>query len=941
MNHSDEMARELIWLRRLAARLVGPGADADDLTQETLRVALEGSPTKRATVTREKIRPWLMGIARRLALAGWRDDARRRWREADAAPGEALPSAEDAVASAEARKRLVEAVLDLDEPLRAAVVLRYLEGLGYGDLAQQLGLSQAAARKRVSRGVTTLRERLRPEGGGAYPTWLSALAGASSVSPGSLTPKAVVPAAILMQAKTKWATALIVLVALGGVAITWKLSASPPAAPEMAFPADRPGDPLAAVEALGADSSSPVSRELISSVTAPPTSEPSTASPQAPEPLAAFVRVKVTDGTGRAVPTADVSLRPDWQFDFVSSGFDRFQGGERTPARWDPSASEYRADVSAATAYVVNVAAEGYGPFRREGVQVGDTVKVELQAAAAFECTVRDRADGTPVSGAQVRVFHGDDHIDAWTDASGQVTVDHLTAGIGAFLVSPAEHISTRHTEIELAAGAVTARSVDVDRGWTVSGQVRMSATGAPVANAEVSAWSFEGRTVRTDARGLYEIRGLKRLPGEVVARATGAAVAKAYYRGPSQDLDLLLEPSITLVGQLVDSSGRALPSGLVGHVQWVADSWTPAECDPEGRFRIDGLSPGAAVQLTLRAPGCACLTATVSLEERGVSPGETLDLGTFALEPAMTIEGSLRWASGAPAPLALVATSLDADPSGASTARLDSKPAPTRGTRPGKDGRFFLRELTPGSYEVTIRDFIQFAPTKRVELSVDRPTAEVNWVLPDGFTIEGRVVDPDGEPVPHAFVNLSRPDVDGQRPVHGRSDVDGRFRFEHFQGTLYRLYLSCDDATRKSSPTSADLLPQVVIGDLAESGPIEIVLRAAQTVVTGQVLDSEGQPLGMAYVCRDDGAGASADGVLADLAGRFTISVDGSAETRLLAWATEPFDSSAERQNLTAISYRIQRELLGGPREPLVTIVRLPTGTPTDLTGSGRIVLD
>jgi RNA polymerase sigma factor (sigma-70 family) len=59
------------------------------------------------------------------------------------------------------RRSVVEAVQELEEPLREVVVLHDYEGLDHKEIASTLGLSHDAVRKRYSRALATLALRLK------------------------------------------------------------------------------------------------------------------------------------------------------------------------------------------------------------------------------------------------------------------------------------------------------------------------------------------------------------------------------------------------------------------------------------------------------------------------------------------------------------------------------------------------------------------------------------------------------------------------------------------------------------------------------------------------------------------------------------------------------------------------------------------------------------
>jgi RNA polymerase sigma factor (sigma-70 family) len=151
--------------RYLAWRVGREGTVASELTAETFAEAL-------ASLHRFRGREpgsgtgWLFGIARNLA----RDHHRTR-RVRDRARRElGLPLAaylDDDLLGADARVDaerlrvlLDDAIAELPDARRRAVLLRVVGELDYPDLAEVLESSPQAARLRVSRGLRTLRQRL-------------------------------------------------------------------------------------------------------------------------------------------------------------------------------------------------------------------------------------------------------------------------------------------------------------------------------------------------------------------------------------------------------------------------------------------------------------------------------------------------------------------------------------------------------------------------------------------------------------------------------------------------------------------------------------------------------------------------------------------------------------------------------------------------------------
>ncbi len=115
---------ETSWLRSLARELAHDPNTAEDLVQETMLAAL-----KAPAPTRAKLRTWLEAVARRLSAGLYRSDDRRRTREQQVARVNAVPSAADMLDQFSLHRDVVEAVVQLTEPTRTAVLMRFWHGL--------------------------------------------------------------------------------------------------------------------------------------------------------------------------------------------------------------------------------------------------------------------------------------------------------------------------------------------------------------------------------------------------------------------------------------------------------------------------------------------------------------------------------------------------------------------------------------------------------------------------------------------------------------------------------------------------------------------------------------------------------------------------------------------------------------------------------------------
>jgi len=151
----EELLSHRAWLRRLASSLVLDAARADDVVQETLLAALRRPPADAG-----RPQAWLASVARRIARGFTRRDEGRERHERGAAQPEAQPATDVVVARAALQQRVAAIVLELDEPYRTALLLRYVEELPPRAIARRTSVPVETARTRVRRGVELVRARL-------------------------------------------------------------------------------------------------------------------------------------------------------------------------------------------------------------------------------------------------------------------------------------------------------------------------------------------------------------------------------------------------------------------------------------------------------------------------------------------------------------------------------------------------------------------------------------------------------------------------------------------------------------------------------------------------------------------------------------------------------------------------------------------------------------
>jgi RNA polymerase sigma-70 factor (ECF subfamily) len=150
--------RHQSWAWAVACRFLGSREEAEDIVQTAFIKLLAASGRYRRTA---RFRTFFHVIISRLCL----DHARRRKAaRADDLPEPADPSPgqEEALMASQDAARVRRALDALPPRQRMAVVLRYYEGLGYGEMAMVLETSRKGVERLLSRGRDALREKLGP-----------------------------------------------------------------------------------------------------------------------------------------------------------------------------------------------------------------------------------------------------------------------------------------------------------------------------------------------------------------------------------------------------------------------------------------------------------------------------------------------------------------------------------------------------------------------------------------------------------------------------------------------------------------------------------------------------------------------------------------------------------------------------------------------------------
>lgn len=145
---------------RLCMALLGSQDEADEVVQETLLAAHRAMASYRGEGS---VRSWLFGIARR-QCARWVERRRSKPPRLELVKNEDPADGPGELLATQRRAVIVRRALGRLKPSeREALMLHYQAGLSFREIGDACGVAEAAARKRASRGLSRLREMMRPE----------------------------------------------------------------------------------------------------------------------------------------------------------------------------------------------------------------------------------------------------------------------------------------------------------------------------------------------------------------------------------------------------------------------------------------------------------------------------------------------------------------------------------------------------------------------------------------------------------------------------------------------------------------------------------------------------------------------------------------------------------------------------------------------------------
>ncbi|MCI0585225.1 MAG: sigma-70 family RNA polymerase sigma factor [Planctomycetes bacterium] len=937
------------FVRALARSLVTDEALAEDAVQDTWLAALQGAPGAVRSP-----RAWLARVVRNFAFRTSRSGGRRSRREREAARPEALPSTEEIVGREEARRRLVEAVLALEEPYRRTVLLRYFEGLPPREIARRSGVPVATVGTRLRRAHDRLGERLDAEHGGDRRAWCLALApfafaapAAEAASAGSGIPFAE---GLLMKTSTKAAIGAMLLGAVGLVALLptrgdEEMAGRGPAvaaAPAPPLPADAGGAPASEtplrLPARTTASSSPAlpgrveirGRLLVrgggplgEATVGVRTGDESIDFPETVALLGGAEAVgELKSGEeGRAGLEEAVRERGGWIPAFETAALADGTFALSVPADLPEFRFEVKADFAVSDSSERSLPGD---PRLREGVTL------LLDPAGKVEGSIRTRA-GSPARNAKVARFEvgGVFWLAEGADALGRFAIRGLGPGRHSFVAMGEGGGPLARLDVQVRAGETTRVDFDlpaeswiagrvVDRdGRGVSGASLETQGPAEVVPGLLASWAPGLRfgRGRTGADGRFRIHSL--LPG----RHSLSIAAEGFlpgFGGPvevpagggAEGIEVVLESGHRVAGRVVDAAGvpsegltvMVVPDrgavnrrGLDGaNLRWFRQK---ARTQGDGSFSVSGLDAVPLIVLVRRGGKPLAERREVEVDTEGleVVVGRPTGIAGVVLDGGGNPIRSFRIV-----PLRVTFTSF-----GGKILRREGSERPGREFA-SEDGTFEWTGVETGSFDfrAEARGFVP-----RTLADVDVLPGEVRraleFLLEPGVTVHGRVVERGiGAAVAGARIDLLPRDTlnpDRIRPRAGAatSAEDGTFEVSGLLPGSTRLSVSHEafvEATTEEIEGGPGAVVELLLVELSRGGAVE-----------GRAVGADGLPFvgGSAVTIPGQRSGGGFKDATIDEVGRFRIGGLAPGRYRVEAsprWARSTPREEIERRRLSTL---------------------------------------
>jgi len=802
---AEELLAHTDWLTQLARALVGEAAAAD-VVQDTFEVALNKPPKHDGP-----LRPWLGGVARNIARMTTRGRIRREAREQAVPVTAEVPTPEALVARVQMQQRVAKIVLELHEPLRATLLLRFFEGLDASEIARAQGIPASTVRSRLKDALDRVRATLDAEHDGDRRRWAVLLAPLPAVLPNG---GAVLAGGILVK------KVIIGLIVVAAVVLGTRFAGLWGGGGD----AEKPAPTVAAKPATGS-----------ATKPAQPAAAPAPAARMGELPTwhdddpkgTLRLEGQVIDEKDAPVAKAMVAIDANPPIVVETEGDGSFVFEGLIPR-------DYRLEATAGDGYA--------GPARLRLNAKPEPVTLRLKRGGVVEVVVTDRAGGAPVKGADVEL-RSTLTWRATTNAEGVATLKGV-GPVWAPLAVRADGYAPAAMMFGTAGDPAGPERVTMSlaRGAAINGRV-VDDRGKPVAGARVVATSASEPLPVVDPRrdgvlagadGKFSIPAVA--PGTWRLSATHGDFAPTTSEPVTVDgqnarsgVEIVLGAGGVVRGIVKDKAGKPVAAADVrvvaqGFVFWRARRQTFTDAD--GKFEVNGLARRAVDVVAQHDSGASAIVPADLAAKREHDVALTLDVSG-------AIDGTVVDQKGAPIGDAQVIA--EPEWSGGTVDRVQWNVRGVQEAVTDQAGNFRFAGLPDGAYRVRAARPSASEATLSLSQGVSaKPNgAPIKIVVPADGRIVGKVLLADGKAP--AVYNLML----GWTHPTPFAAKDGSFAMSAPPGTHTLTINGIGFVEQKKEVTITD-------GKDTDLGTITV---AGGRSVSGRVLDENGAPVAKAKV--------------------------------------------------------------------------------------------
>lgn len=502
------------------------------------------------------------------------------------------------------------------------------------------------------------------------------------------------------------------------------------------------------------------------------------------------------------------------------------------------------------------------------------------------------------------------------TDDKGVFAFSAIAPGSHTLSAVDGEHAPARSTPVTVkdrevsgivitmkVGGRVTGKVVDADRKVVPFATVRIS-------GKDSNAWMVAARQATTDKDGAFELHGLARvkLQGRAESDLAASKIVELDLETKAQveNLEIVLDVSGTIAGVVVDDKGQPVPEVAVNAFPDIMGGaateglalagMSNTTTDGAGAFTIHGLPDGKYRLWAARS--------SAGLQEWG-QQGTAAKTGDKNVRITLPAPGGLKGS---------IAIQGADDAPEAAMVQIGPHPA-----TPATKGAFEIKDVTPGTYDVTFRS-PQFASYVKRDVKIEpgKVTDLGKVVVPKGRKLVGKVVDNKGAPVAGAKVKV------GEMLFSAEGSEDQMEQFEEMGGirsavtdqagefTIIGIPNKATNAMANHPSTGRSLAMPVPEGT-DDPPPITLPLRGFGSI-SGKVT-SKGKPVSRVTVTDvAKGGGTAASFAQTDDEGNFTLAQVSEGPHVLQAMQTQMMSMKAATATVVVTAGRESRVTIDIP---------------------------